>query len=83
MLCLSIFSGHAIETDSAPFFDATNEPERQQDLNTDRPKELIPDEADFLLGYATVPGYVSYRSRSQGSWYINKLSQNLDKYAYQ
>ena len=58
-------------------------PERQQDLTVDRPRELIPDEADFLLGYATVPGYVSYRSRSQGSWYINKLSQNLDKYAYQ
>jgi hypothetical protein len=62
---------------------AGNEPERQQDLTVDRPRELIPDEADFLLGYATVPGYVSYRSRSQGSWYINKLSQNLDKYAYQ
>ena len=76
--------GHAIETDSGVVVDAAeNEPERQQDLTVDRPRELIPDEADFLLGYATVPGYVSYRSRSQGSWYINKLSQNLDKYAYQ
>ncbi|VDI58512.1 caspase 8 [Mytilus galloprovincialis] len=64
--------GHAIETDAGGSI-----PEE------DRPRELIPDEADFLLGYATVPGYVSYRSRSQGSWYINKLSQNLDKYAYQ
>ncbi|XP_052067837.1 caspase-1-like [Mytilus californianus] len=69
--------GHAIETD------AGGSMEERQDLNVDRPRELIPDEADFLLGYATVPGYVSYRSRSQGSWYINKLSQNLDKYAYQ
>jgi hypothetical protein len=59
---------------------AENEPERQQDLTIDRPRELIPDEADFLLGYATVPGYVSYRSRSQGSWYINKLSQNRSDY---
>ncbi|CAG2224734.1 CASP8 [Mytilus edulis] len=68
--------GHAIETDAGGSMP-------EQDLNVDRPRELIPDEADFLLGYATVPGYVSYRSRSQGSWYINKLSQNLDKYAYQ
>ncbi|KAJ8321053.1 hypothetical protein KUTeg_002640 [Tegillarca granosa] len=44
-------------------------------------REMIPDEADFVLGYATVPGYVSYRSRSQGSWYINKLVEMLDKYA--
>ncbi|XP_076089316.1 uncharacterized protein LOC143059664 [Mytilus galloprovincialis] len=70
--------GHAIETDAGGSM-----PDEGQDLNVDRPRELIPDEADFLLGYATVPGYVSYRSRSQGSWYINKLSQNLDKYAYQ
>ncbi|XP_076089199.1 uncharacterized protein LOC143059566 [Mytilus galloprovincialis] len=68
--------GHVIETDAGGSMP-------EQDLSDDRPRELIPDEADFLLGYATVPGYVSYRSRSQGSWYINKLSQNLDKYAYQ
>lgn len=79
--------GHAIETDSAVVADAGNASttgnENRQDIATDRPRELIPDEADFLLGYATVPGYVSYRSRSQGSWYINKLAQNLDKFAYQ
>ncbi|CAG2233484.1 CASP8 [Mytilus edulis] len=68
--------GNVIETDAGGSMP-------EQDLSDDRPRELIPDEADFLLGYATVPGYVSYRSRSQGSWYINKLSQNLDKYAYQ
>ncbi|XP_052081128.1 caspase-8-like [Mytilus californianus] len=68
--------GHAIETDADIL-----RPDERHNLNVDRPRELIPDEADFLLGYATVPGYVSYRSRSQGSWYINKLTVNLDKYA--
>lgn len=45
------------------------------------PHNMIPDESDFLLGYATVPGYVSYRSRSQGSFYINILAEKLKKYA--
>ncbi|KAL3854129.1 hypothetical protein ACJMK2_013407 [Sinanodonta woodiana] len=43
-------------------------------------KEMIPNEADFVLGYATVPGYVSFRSRTSGSWYIRKLVQMLEKY---
>jgi hypothetical protein len=42
---------------------------------------MIPDESDFLLGYATVPGYVSYRSRSMGSFYIKTLVEKLEKYA--
>ena len=41
----------------------------------------IPNEADFVLGYATVPGFVSYRSKTQGSWYITALVRALDKYA--
>ncbi|XP_062594748.1 caspase-8-like [Saccostrea cucullata] len=45
------------------------------------PRSVIPDESDFLLGYATVPGYVSYRSRSAGSFYINTLVEKLKKYA--
>ncbi|XP_060560660.1 caspase-8-like [Ruditapes philippinarum] len=44
-------------------------------------REMIPNEADFLLGYATVPGYVSFRSRNHGSWYIRKLCELLEKYA--
>ncbi|XP_071103449.1 uncharacterized protein [Haliotis cracherodii] len=44
------------------------------------PREVIPNEADFLIGYATVPGFVSYRSRSHGSWYITKLCEMLNKH---
>lgn len=72
--------GYDLEADaaSAPL----HTPERT-DLAADPTGRLmIPDEADYILGYATVPGYVSYRSRSQGSWFINKLVDMLDKYAY-
>ena len=48
--------------------------------NEDEKNKSVPDEADFLLGYSTVPGYVSYRSRSKGSWYVIKLSQVLEKF---
>jgi hypothetical protein len=51
-------------------------------LDTDAPPtELIPNEADYLLGYATTPGFVSYRSKTRGSWYITKLTEMLNKYS--
>ncbi|XP_076459077.1 uncharacterized protein LOC143292555 [Babylonia areolata] len=60
------------------------QPDIQRDcaVEPDAPQELIPNEADFLLGYATMPGFVSWRSRSEGSWYISKLTELLSKYAY-
>lgn len=40
----------------------------------------IPDEADFLLGMATVEGYVSFRHVVEGTWYIQSLCANLEEY---
>ncbi|XP_063354572.1 caspase-8 [Pelmatolapia mariae] len=40
-------------------------------------KEGIPDSADFLLGMATVPFHVSFRERTNGTWFIQSLCQNL------
>jgi len=40
----------------------------------------IPHEADFLLGLAAVTGYRSYRSKSQGTWYIQTLCEVFGKY---
>ncbi|XP_010222877.1 PREDICTED: caspase-8-like [Tinamus guttatus] len=40
--------------------------------------DFIPSEADFLLGMATLQDYVSYRSPSHGSWYIQSLCQHLE-----
>ncbi|XP_059198131.1 caspase-8 isoform X1 [Centropristis striata] len=37
----------------------------------------IPFDADFLLGMATVPSYVSFRERTCGTWFIQSLCRNL------
>ncbi len=34
------------------------------------PNGVSPQEADFLLAFATVPGYKSWRSKKAGSWFI-------------
>ncbi|XP_054166853.1 caspase-like isoform X2 [Oppia nitens] len=41
----------------------------------------IPNYADFLIAYSTVPGYYSWRNTTQGSWFIQALTQVLGKYA--
>jgi hypothetical protein len=43
--------------------------------------ETIANEADFLISYATVPGYASFRCPINGNWYISSLFANLTKYA--
>ena len=43
----------------------------------------LPSEADFLFGYATPPGRVSFRSTEHGSWYISSLCQVLKDHAHQ
>ncbi|XP_056351686.1 caspase-10 [Oenanthe melanoleuca] len=39
--------------------------------------ESIPEEADFLLGLATVDGCVSFRHIEEGAWYIQSLCSKL------
>ncbi|NXO73479.1 CASPA protein, partial [Phainopepla nitens] len=39
--------------------------------------ESIPEEADFLLGMATVDGCVSFRHIEEGAWYIQALCSKL------
>jgi len=47
------------------------------------PHHSLPNEADFLFGYATPPGKVSFRSPKHGSWYISSLCQVLQDNAHQ
>lgn len=42
------------------------------------PLTSIPDEADFLIGMATVEDYLSYRSRKTGSVYIQSLCERME-----
>ncbi|NXJ66252.1 CASP8 protein, partial [Rostratula benghalensis] len=62
--------GVTVETDSA---------EQDSSVQTDARYQLdcIPAEADFLLGMATLPDHVSFRSPTQGTWYIQALCQHL------
>ncbi|XP_076089276.1 caspase-3-like [Mytilus galloprovincialis] len=69
----------SIDMDVAPVFENAEETDAAPHASDNQ--KVIPDESDFLLGYATVFGYVSYRSRSQGSFYVRSLTENLDKHA--
>lgn len=40
-------------------------------------QDSLPNDADFLLGLATVPGYLSFRNTKEGSWYIQSLYNHL------
>jgi len=40
----------------------------------------VPLEADFLIAHSTMPGYLAYRSKSEGSWFISTLVECLQKY---
>ena len=44
-------------------------------------RHSLPSEADFLFGYATLPGNVSWRSPRYGSRYISKLCEVFVDYA--
>uniref|UniRef100_F7ID68 Caspase-8 n=1 Tax=Callithrix jacchus TaxID=9483 RepID=F7ID68_CALJA len=62
--------GIPVETDSE------EQPYLEMDLSSPQ-KRYIPDEADFLLGMATVNNCVSYRNPVEGTWYIQSLCQSL------
>lgn len=33
----------------------------------------IPNHADFLIAYSTIPGFYSWRNTSAGSWFVQAL----------
>ena len=47
------------------------------------PAALVPAEADFLLAYSTVPGFVSWRNSEKGSWFVQALCEIFMTYAGQ
>lgn len=42
-------------------------------VHEDNKDNGTPNKADFLVAYSTVPGYISYRSRLQGSYYVQEI----------
>ncbi|XP_065918399.1 caspase-8-like [Dysidea avara] len=51
--------------------------EQKDGPGPDKMSNSLPSEADFFFGYATPPGYASWRSREYGSWYISSLCEVL------
>jgi len=41
------------------------------------PRSVFPPEADFVLAFATVPGYVSYRCTTDGTFFIQSLVKTI------
>jgi hypothetical protein len=44
-------------------------------------REALPTEADFILAYATVPGYVSWRNSEYGSWFVKAFVDTMREQA--
>uniref|UniRef100_W5MXS4 Caspase 8 n=1 Tax=Lepisosteus oculatus TaxID=7918 RepID=W5MXS4_LEPOC len=56
--------------------------EAQREIEADAgviQQDTIPDDSDFLLGMATVEDYLSYRSTSRGSFFIQALCKHLQE----
>ncbi|XP_028393449.1 uncharacterized protein LOC114517824 [Dendronephthya gigantea] len=43
----------------------------------------IPNGADVLLSYSTMPGYASFRNVSKGSWYVQVLVETFSQHAFE
>ncbi|XP_072473373.1 caspase-8 [Notamacropus eugenii] len=66
----TIQSGITVDTDS-------QQQGASLEIDTFLQSECIADEADFLIGMATVENYISYRHPKEGTWYIQSLCKNL------
>lgn len=44
--------------------------------------ETLPAEADMLVAYSTVPGYVSWRNLQKGSWFVQAIVDVFSAYAH-
>ncbi|CAN8198491.1 unnamed protein product [Coccothraustes coccothraustes] len=68
--------GGSLESDATPFrvsSDSVDEPDAVASL---------PTPSDILVSYSTFPGFVSWREKSSGSWYVETLDSVLEQYAH-
>lgn len=73
-------SGVMVEaTDSAGEKETIDEDEILAEDETDGGgyNTALPDESDFVLAYATTPGYVSWRNSAFGTWFIKALTDTM------
>ncbi|XP_021272957.1 caspase-9 [Numida meleagris] len=65
----------SIESDAIPF--------QAPSGNMDEPDAVasLPTPGDILVSYSTFPGFVSWRDKVSGSWYVETLDSVLEHYA--
>ncbi|XP_064423931.1 caspase-9 [Latimeria chalumnae] len=66
--------GSSLQTDATP---VAPEPEDEVDASVS-----LPTPSDILVSYSTFPGYVSWRDRKVGSWYVEVLDKVFEKYGH-
>ena len=66
-------------TDSPGEAETINEDEILDEDETDGGgyNTALPDESDFVLAYATTPGYVSWRNSAFGTWFIKAFTDTM------
>ncbi|KAJ7306544.1 hypothetical protein JRQ81_009906 [Phrynocephalus forsythii] len=64
---------NASESDATPF--------QVGDLDQVDAMASLPTPSDILVSYSTFPGFVSWRSKLTGSWYVETLDEVLEEYA--
>ncbi|XP_054435608.1 caspase-9 [Pteronotus mesoamericanus] len=69
-------TGSNPEPDAAPFLDNPG--------NYDQPDAVssLPTPSDIFVSYSTFPGFVSWRDRNRGSWYVETLDGVFEQWAH-
>lgn len=59
------------------------ERETEMDISLFKPKQPILPHKDFLIAYASVPGFSSFRNNIEGSWFVRALCKELDRFKFE
>ncbi|XP_028369476.1 caspase-9 [Phyllostomus discolor] len=64
------------EPDAAPFLDKPGACDQPDAVSS------LPTPSDIFVSYSTFPGFVSWRDRNRGSWYVETLDGVLEQWAH-
>nr|BAP74679.1 caspase-8 [Dugesia japonica] len=64
------------ESSQCSYLQTGNQPIKIEEY---KKSDMIPEEADFIYGMATVSDYVAFRSTKKGSWYITELCKRINE----
>ncbi|XP_045715899.1 caspase-9 isoform X2 [Phyllostomus hastatus] len=64
------------EPDAAPFLDKSGACDQPDAVSS------LPTPSDIFVSYSTFPGFVSWRDRNRGSWYVETLDGVFEQWAH-